>query len=246
MSFIKKGRDVYFITKKVERIAAAIHLLTARIQDDPMSKKIREASASCLHITMQDPFQGAVINKTLEWQKSFLTVLHNSEYISPMNYEIVCEEIDNVRIVVSEVERENQKTGPIFTREYFKVPFRDRFETPPKNQAVSSFQDKGQFREEREVSKGHFITSKGQKTPTSILKDSNVTYNNGRDERIKSILSIVDSIGSVTIKDISRTIKDLSEKTIQRELLALVGKGILQKNGERRWSTYSMAERKEI
>ncbi|GMQ95414.1 MAG: hypothetical protein BMS9Abin13_527 [Patescibacteria group bacterium] len=44
----------------------------------------------------------------------------------------------------------------------------------------------------------------------------------------------------LTIKDISGSISGCSEKTIQRELLALVAARILGKKGERRWSTYSL------
>ncbi len=44
----------------------------------------------------------------------------------------------------------------------------------------------------------------------------------------------------MTIKDFSTYIKDCSEKTIQRQLLDLVKDGVLKKDGERRWSRYSL------
>jgi len=44
----------------------------------------------------------------------------------------------------------------------------------------------------------------------------------------------------LSVKDFTRVIKDCSEKTIQRELLDLVEKGIVKKEGERRWSRYSL------
>ena len=43
------------------------------------------------------------------------------------------------------------------------------------------------------------------------------------------------------IKDVSPLISGCSEKTIQRELLAMVYAGILRKMGEKRWSRYSLA-----
>ena len=43
------------------------------------------------------------------------------------------------------------------------------------------------------------------------------------------------------IKDVSPLIKGCSEKTIQRELLSMVKSGILKKEGEKRWSKYSLA-----
>ncbi len=59
-------------------------------------------------------------------------------------------------------------------------------------------------------------------------------------DRAKSIMAIIKENKSVTIKDISRIVKDVSEKTIQRELLSMVSSGALKKEGERRWSRYSL------
>lgn len=59
-------------------------------------------------------------------------------------------------------------------------------------------------------------------------------------ERRSSILAVVKSKGAPSIKDISDVVKDCSEKTIQRELLDMVANGLLKKEGERRWSRYSV------
>ncbi len=59
----------------------------------------------------------------------------------------------------------------------------------------------------------------------------------GRRDRI---LGIIKDKGQVTIKDVSTAITDVSEKTIQRELMSLVSDGRIVKEGERRWSRYSI------
>lgn len=59
-----------------------------------------------------------------------------------------------------------------------------------------------------------------------------------RKEAIKDILRVVKN---ATIKDISNKIKDCSEKTLQRELISMIKDGLVIKEGERRWSTYSLA-----
>lgn len=46
--------------------------------------------------------------------------------------------------------------------------------------------------------------------------------------------------GQLTIRDLVDKITGCSEKTIQRDLLALVENGVLKKEGERRWSKYSI------
>lgn len=60
-------------------------------------------------------------------------------------------------------------------------------------------------------------------------------------DRSQRILAIVKAKGVVSIGDVSAVVTDCSEKTIQRELLALVSEGVLKKEGERRWSTYRLA-----
>lgn len=59
-----------------------------------------------------------------------------------------------------------------------------------------------------------------------------------RRERIKTVLA---ARGTASIKDIAAVITDCSEKTIQRELNAMIEDNVIQRHGERRWSTYSIA-----
>lgn len=59
-------------------------------------------------------------------------------------------------------------------------------------------------------------------------------------DRSQVILSMLGGGAELTIKDITAHLKGISEKTVQRELLSMVAKGILKKKGERRWSRYSL------
>ncbi len=58
-----------------------------------------------------------------------------------------------------------------------------------------------------------------------------------RRERIKVIL---EAKGEASIKDISDIISDVSEKTVQRELNAMIEDNVVKRHGERRWSKYSL------
>lgn len=58
-----------------------------------------------------------------------------------------------------------------------------------------------------------------------------------RKDRIRTILQ---EKGQVSIKDISDIIKDVSEKSIQRDLNELIESGAIVRIGERRWSTYKL------
>ena len=72
-------------------------------------------------------------------------------------------------------------------------------------------------------------TTQGEAPPASTTAD--------RRTRISTIL---EAKGEATIKDISEIITDCSEKTIQRELNAMIEDSIVKRHGERRWSRYSL------
>jgi hypothetical protein len=62
-----------------------------------------------------------------------------------------------------------------------------------------------------------------------------------KNSRQNIIITLLKRKKEVMIKDVSSLIGDCSEKTIQRELLAMVQAGLLKKMGEKRWSRYSLA-----
>ncbi len=68
-------------------------------------------------------------------------------------------------------------------------------------------------------------------------KRSEPTSSHDRRERIKTI---IEAKGEATIRDISLIITDISEKTIQRELQSMIDGNIVKRQGERRWSKYSL------
>jgi hypothetical protein len=79
-------------------------------------------------------------------------------------------------------------------------------------------------------------SNKGQKKDSIVHKEA-ATKGGRREE----ILAVVREKKEVSVKDVCNLISGCSEKTIQRELLALVSSGVLKKTGEKRWSKYSFA-----
>ncbi|TAN36582.1 DeoR family transcriptional regulator [Patescibacteria group bacterium] len=69
------------------------------------------------------------------------------------------------------------------------------------------------------------------KIPNSVTKEA----------RRSRILKLIKDNREVTIKDIITHFPDVSEKTIQRELVAMSDSGVLKKIGDRRWSRYALA-----
>lgn len=95
--------------------------------------------------------------------------------------------------------------------------------------------------------KGH---TKGQRYIKDRILSLKDRVTNNRNEthgesshRRAIILELLKAKSNLTIKDFITVIKNCSGKTIQRELLRLVELGVLKKEGERRWSRYSLAIR---
>jgi DNA-binding HxlR family transcriptional regulator len=63
-----------------------------------------------------------------------------------------------------------------------------------------------------------------------------------KDDRRKIVLALLKQRPELTVKDIAKSIPGFSEKTIQRELVAMLEEGVLTKAGEKRWTTYSLVQ----
>lgn len=70
------------------------------------------------------------------------------------------------------------------------------------------------------------------------IKDTRKMSNKTPSERMSLILTFIQKTKRASIKEIAAVIKGCSEKTIQRELGALIEQGLVRKVGERRWSVY--------
>jgi predicted transcriptional regulator len=102
--------------------------------------------------------------------------------------------------------------------------------------------------------KGHVKDNKDDipVEPTKTRPQSNISHstkkNNSsqkapedKDARLSIITRLLREKGKSSIKDIYDQFSGISEKTIQRDLQALVAKGTVKKEGEKRWSTYQIS-----
>jgi hypothetical protein len=74
-----------------------------------------------------------------------------------------------------------------------------------------------------------------------ISSDAHMVYSQLVDRSVR-IKTVLEAKPESTIKDIAEVITDVGEKTIQRELNSLIEKGQVIRQGERRWSKYSLAK----
>lgn len=101
--------------------------------------------------------------------------------------------------------------------------------------APASTEHKGHLSDKRtEASSLSFMKT----TPAgSVLEKKHIAISS-KSNRQEKIVSYINERKSANIKDISSLFPDVSEKTIQRELGALVAAGKITKRGNKRWSIY--------
>ncbi len=225
--FEKDIRRVY-IYKKAERLAKAIHLVSPAFRTYPAIRDRMDAVAIGLvdaailpPITARDS-----MSRELLALSSVLSIARTGGLLSAMNADLIAKEAQQLlqeiasyeepRLFLDEVPSLAALAKEVGAERYLSAPAQTNFSEP----------------KPRPVATKPSVSNKGQ--DIGQLKDKT----SDRREAIKSILA---SKGSSYIKDISTLIRDVSEKTIQRELQSLVDSGEVVKSGERRWTTYDLA-----
>lgn len=239
-----RDNDLEFIFKKTEKISTAVYLITNFFSpEEPLKWDIRQVATRMLKFALSFS-QGSLYNKekrTLDLNGSILELsslfdlAYRSGFVSSMNYQILNSEIVKLGGLLSDYNSNKLSSNkPLFTEETFTV-------------------SRTQLSSEAPIAGSHFgpATSSGTKksySTASFIKDShkgqiqksNVLNIHTNSKRRETIISEVKRLGEVSVKDISAVVQDCSEKTLQRELLAMVDDGTLTKTGERRWSRYSI------
>lgn len=199
------------LTNRTERIASGIYLVTSFFNDSEPIKW-RLRSLS-LNLVATDVKDIFNIIKEII---SLFSLAKSSNIISDTNYNILVKELSSI---THEYELKNSLDFLISKRE--SLPD----ETMPKL-PTSSFTKE--------------IPNLNKDGDRSILKEFGaVSVKKNRRQSI--IISILRRKKEVMIKDITPLISGCSEKTIQRELARMVESGLLKREGEKRWSRYSLA-----
>jgi hypothetical protein len=231
-----------FLYKKTEKLIAALYLVTNHfLESEPMRAKLRESGLGLLSYTAtfalqhnDRPAHSNLILTHILTIKSLLTIAHITGLISVTNFRIMEREFD-VLVHTIDTEENKEKVSKGYT---LPLHFFDQKETYTGGSVFNKGQDKG-----------HDVLNNIKRQMTDIaphispspLKNTSPNITARKDSRKQSILGLLGKGGNLTIKDFAQILSDCSEKTIQRELLQLVAQGVLKKEGERRWSRYSLA-----
>ena len=212
-----------FIYKKTERLAKAIQIIAPAFVDSASLRNRMDAIAvGLVDAAMLPPGAArATLSRELLTLSSILSIARTGGLLSSMNAELISRE---AHILLQEVAAYEEPR--IFLDE--APTLSGIAKQALKKDAPQGVAPRPLVRREVAPNKGH------------IKDNGGVTDINIKDRR-DTILSVIRNKQRASIKDISTLIRNVSEKTIQRELAALITAGMVLKQGERRWSTYSLS-----
>jgi len=238
-----------FVYKKTEKLTAALYMVTSLFNEsEPLRHHLREAGLCLLSHSItfaasnvQDrQYVEMRLSETVFEILSFLTIAFYGGHVSEMNFTILKSEFNSlIQTIEKKEQSEKKKNGFILSESFFdteeKYSGLAHIEDVPGGNGLKGHKQNGQ----QWVAKGRadavspaLNTQQGK----PLLKD----ISERKESRKTIIVNLLKKGGDLTVKDFSRVIPDCSEKTIQRELLQLVQDGVLKKQGERRWSKYSL------
>lgn len=240
---------IAFPTKKTEKLVTALYMVTDYMDADEVLKtKLRSLGVSLLSDihklqTLSYLDQRSTISRLLSQVSellSFVSIASTMGFISEMNSSILNREFENLFSLL-EAHKANDKHFT-FTLDGKMFEVEDKAEENLASKNSSS---------ESNFPNGHFAKKINQNLSTRELhlpaqnhkglqvKVTSPLEKEARTQKIISLIKDTDiSKAGISIKDISSAFKDCGEKTIQRELNALVAKGLIKKIGSKRWSRY--------
>lgn len=201
------------VFKKTERIIAGLYLVTGLLKDkEPIKWKIREHSMSLLSsvLTLND---NQAFEKDTVARSMFSDLF---EIISAINLAHISGLLSDMNHQIMHGELE-------------------KLITLLKDNMVTNKEKEGYV-----LSEKFFSNTASKPVSSDIRVKDNLVEKGKKVDRKTAILEVLKNRSNLTVKDVAQVVTGCSEKTIQRELIELVEKGVVKREGERRWSRYSL------
>jgi DNA-binding transcriptional ArsR family regulator len=211
-----------FIYKKAERLAKAIHLIApAFVESISLRNRIDAIAIGLVDAAILPPGAArSALSRELLTLSSILSIARTGGLLSSMNAELIAHES---HVLLQEVAM-------------YEEP-RLFLDDAPTLSGIAKKALKSQPHSSKSIHSARGGSASGGKGHIKDTGDLTIHIKDRRD----AILSVIRDKKQANIKDISMMIRGVSEKTIQRELSALIETGKVLKQGERRWSTYSLS-----
>ncbi len=252
----------YSLPSAIERLTEALFMVTGLFEENYIKDKIQQNAVEILSlshelVTLPLSLRHDVVFEMgylMRETESFIRVSKSNGFISEMNGEILLSEFKKIREKISHRNfvfstDKNRLSESFFLPKEESTDFSEkdislgssRFFNY-KDNIESNNQIKDSVKDNIKTNQNVLYGNKGIKSVIGIKRqDVSVNKNNSKNDRRDLILKIINKNKNSTIKDISSMISGCSEKTIQRELSALVGENVLKKTGEKRWTRYFLA-----
>ncbi len=238
-----------YIYKKTEKLVTAVYMITNFIKDnEPLKWRIREKCLELLSLNVSLNTVSLSDRKDLlkKYQAGSVEIVslssigHLAGLISEMNFEVLRREFNNLASMIEKDENKKASEETVsLSPNFFDTPIAHVAPVAPVAQ-TSSNTPVGI----RDHSPAVIASAVSRPAANPVLykkQESSPKKTESKNERQEAILKLLSQRDKLSVKDFTDTIKGVSDKTIQRELLLMVSTGVLKKEGERRWSTYSRA-----
>ncbi len=227
--------------KKTERLVFATYLVTNHIPTgESLCEELRDNTRSLLLLIAhsdnlfrnKETLSPALLQ--IRIILSFIDLLFVSNLISDINTNVLKRGyVDFASFLSSSVGSEHAETASlhgIFDESASTKIMKDSLEEKP-----PQMMDNRSYR--RTPVRKHSVTPGGvkKKVRNTSVKSRAISTN-----RRVVILDMVAKSGKVTVKEVAKQIPDTSPKTLQRELMNLVSEGVLKKEGNKRWTVYTL------
>jgi hypothetical protein len=222
-NIFEKDIQRVYLYKKSERLAKALYLILPAFKDAPaLRDRVHRISIELIDASILTPLASRdALSRALLALSSVLSIARSAGLLSPMNAELISREAHLLLKEAAVYEEpklsfEDAPTLAVLSRNMpsLREPARDAGQARPKERSVKDIR--------------------------SHVSDTGSPLGPDKTNRREAILATLRSKGPSFIKDISTVVRDVSEKTIQRELQALVLEGRVTKTGERRWTSYTI------
>ena len=242
-----------FVNKKTEKIITALYLVSDCMDNsDPIREKLRligvRLMSDIYHLSVASPVDRqteiALPLSNISEIISLLKVSFMVGFISEMNALILQDEL--VKLATQLRESINQDKNYLLSLDskMFAVePIVSSKDNSRNNQLNmgSNLALNNSFYKGHKLDVSFMNNLSPLENDMSNSKKTQRSSPSERNNRREKILSLIKNKKDISIKDISLSFPDCSEKTILRELNVLINKGHIKKTGAKRWSRYQIA-----
>lgn len=250
--FVYNDSKLLLAHKKTERLSEAVYMVTELFDDkEPLKWELRAKTVSLMSFINEfssgaDAYDSYSLHRCLQGVLSEvlspLELAVHTRLISPMNFSILRDEFTSLGEILESHSAELYARNDVSFPDNFFSYAKNDSEDEKRKEAIKDTKSTEKTSEQKQVEK--------QKDKSSVkdikdIKDTRTFHKKdteAKSGRREAIIQLLKTKGELTIKEIASVVDGWSEKTIQRELMSLINESVIQKKGERRWSTYLLLE----